>query len=70
VFNQAALWKYLFKQYGRTQVEEVKSFAKVSMYCAKYVTKGDAYDYRLSGDREAWVEDKLDNVEYNILKDM
>lgn len=34
-----SMWENLFKRFGRTRVEQIRSSEDVSGYCAKYVTK-------------------------------
>ena len=48
-----SLWLYLFKAYGRTRVEPIRSAGQVSSYCAKYVSKGEQFN--LFGEPQAWV---------------
>lgn len=49
----STLWSYLFKAFGRTTVEEIKSTEDVSTYVSKYVSKGE--NYNLFGEPQAWV---------------
>lgn len=49
----STLWSYLFKAFGRTTVEEIKSASDVSTYVSKYVSKGEQYN--LFGEPQAWV---------------
>lgn len=50
------LWKYCFKAFGRSKIEFVgennKSELSVSRYCAKYVVKGNRFEFM--GDSSAW----------------
>lgn len=55
-----SVWKYVWKAYGRSTVEEITDAAAVSSYCAKYVLKGQ-YDYDFYGDAAAWQLDDLTN---------
>jgi len=48
-------YRYLFKAFGRTTVEPIRELGQVSAYCAKYVTKGN--DYQFWGYPEAWLLD-------------
>jgi len=44
--NTSALWKYFFKAYGRSQVDKIRGDQlAVSRYCAKYVVKGNNFDF-------------------------
>lgn len=50
----SSMWAYLFKAFGRTSVEEIRSAEDVSMYVSKYVSKGE--NYNLFGEPAAWVK--------------
>lgn len=49
------LWKYCFKAFGRSLIEPVDNSIQVSRYCAKYVVKGNQYEFM--GWPEAWKYD-------------
>lgn len=45
--NTSALWKYCFKAFGRSTVEKIRDDQlAVSRYCAKYVVKGNNFDFK------------------------
>lgn len=45
--NTNALWKYCFKAFGRTTIEKIHNDQlAVSRYCAKYVVKGNNFDFK------------------------
>jgi len=58
-FNSTSLWRYLFKQFGRTTVEQCREVGKVSTYCAKYVVKERSHEFYYFGTKEAWLHDIL-----------
>ncbi len=41
--QRSAIWKRWFDKYGRNRIEPCRSLDDVSAYCAKYVTKRDAW---------------------------
>lgn len=49
-----SMWLYLFKAFGRTAVEAIRSTEDVSYYCSKYVSKGEHFN--LFGAPQAWLE--------------
>lgn len=51
-----SLWKYLYKAFGRSQVEAITGIMPVSRYCAKYVVKRNQFEF--FGDKSAWLLDK------------
>lgn len=53
--STAHLWKYLFKAYGRNQVEPVGDVIQVCRYCAKYVVKEN--DFFFKGSPKAWIHE-------------
>lgn len=52
------MWEKLFRAFGRTSVEEVKSPEDVSAYCSKYVIKKMS-DYGFYGAATLWGESKM-----------
>ncbi len=48
-----SIWLYLFKAFGRTTVEVIRSSGDVSTYCSKYVSKGEQFN--LFGEPQAWL---------------
>ncbi|MBA7553336.1 hypothetical protein ES705_45926 [subsurface metagenome] len=48
-----SMWLYLFKAFGRTTVEDIRSPGDVSTYCSKYVSKGEQFN--LFGEPQAWI---------------
>ncbi|MBA7537139.1 hypothetical protein ES705_29406 [subsurface metagenome] len=48
-----SMWLYLFKAFGRTTVEAIRSPEQVSTYCSKYVSKGEQFN--LFGEPQAWL---------------
>lgn len=50
------LWKYCFKAFGRSRIEPISDTVQVSRYCAKYVVKGNQYEF--FGFPEAWRQDR------------
>lgn len=53
-FPATALWHVLYRRFGRSKVELIKSQENVAAYCAKYVAKGQQFEYDFIGDRYAW----------------
>ncbi len=51
--NPTALWKYLFKAFGRAKVERVDDHFSVTRYCSKYVVKPSGH-YEFFGNAKAW----------------
>lgn len=51
----SSAYTYLFKAHGRATVEPIRDSGKVTAYCAKYVVKGNQFDFL--GDPEAWLLD-------------
>ncbi len=49
-----SIWLYLFKAFGRTTVEAIKSPEQVSSYCSKYVSKGEQFN--LFGEPQSWLQ--------------
>jgi len=59
-YHSASLWKYLFKQFGRSEIGEARSIEQVSSYCAKYVVKNHHLgDYFFFGDGLSWIKDDI-----------
>jgi len=54
------MWKYCFKAFGRSKIEFLgekgQSELSVARYCAKYVVKGNRFEFM--GDKSAWNFDK------------
>jgi len=45
--NPSALWRYCFKAYGRSTVDKIRNDQlAVSRYCAKYIVKGNNFDFK------------------------
>lgn len=52
----SSAYTYLFKAHGRATVEPIRDAGKVTAYCAKYVVKGNDFDFW--GDPENWLLDE------------
>lgn len=50
--NLGSIWKYSFKAFGRSTIEYVDNTLAISRYCAKYVVKGNQFDFK--GDAGWW----------------
>jgi len=56
----ASVWKFAHKAFGRSTVEFPRDGTAASVYCSKYVTKGDESgdSFFYFGEPEAWNLDK------------
>ncbi|MBA7537130.1 hypothetical protein ES705_29397 [subsurface metagenome] len=59
-----SMWLYLFKAFGRTTVEAIKSSEQVSTYCSKYVSKGEQFN--LFGEPQAWAQQVPKAVDVDV----
>ncbi|MBA7552048.1 hypothetical protein ES705_44601 [subsurface metagenome] len=59
-----SMWLYLFKSFGRTTVEAIRSSGDVSTYCSKYVSKGEQFN--LFGEPQAWLQQVPKAVDVDV----